>query len=68
MPRPGPLLGHIYAARGIKSRALSMYKKALELKPDHEEALRFVAENGGAEAPPGEAEGGGLLGRFFQKS
>ena len=62
------LLGHIYAARGIKSRALSMYKKALELKPDHEEALRFVAENGGAEPPPGEAEGGGLLGRFFRKS
>jgi curved DNA-binding protein CbpA len=62
------LLGHIYAKRGIKSRALSTYKKALELKPDHEEALRFVAENGGAEAPPGEAEGGGLLGRFFKKS
>ena len=62
------LLGHIYSQRGIKSRALSMYKKALELKPDHEEALRFVAENGGAEPPPGEAEGGGLLGRLFRKS
>jgi curved DNA-binding protein CbpA len=62
------LLGHIYAERGIKSRALSMYKKALELKPDHEESIRFVAENGGAEPPPGEAEGGGLLGRFFKKT
>jgi curved DNA-binding protein CbpA len=62
------LLGHIYSQRGIKSRALSMYKKALELKPDHEEALRFVAENGGAEPPPGEGEGGGLLGRIFRKS
>jgi curved DNA-binding protein CbpA len=62
------LLGHIYSQRGIKSRALSMYKKALELKPDHEEAVRFVAENSGAEPPPGEAEGGGLLGRFFRKS
>ena len=62
------LLGHIYSQRGIKSRALSMYKKALELKPDHEESVRFVAENGGAEPPPGEAEGGGLLGRFFKKS
>jgi curved DNA-binding protein CbpA len=61
------LLGHIYSQRGIKSRALSMYKKALELKPDDEAALRFVAENGGAEPPPGEAEGG-LLGRFFRKS
>ncbi|HVQ23725.1 MAG TPA: DnaJ domain-containing protein [Planctomycetota bacterium] len=62
------LLGHIYSQRGIKSRALSMYKKALELKPDHEEALRFVAENGSAEPPPGEGEGGGLLGRIFRKS
>jgi curved DNA-binding protein CbpA len=62
------LLGHIYSQRGIKSRALSMYRKALELKPDHEEAIRFVADNGGAEPPPGEAEGGGLLGRFFKKT
>jgi curved DNA-binding protein CbpA len=61
------ILGRIYAERGIKSRALSMYKKALELKPDNEEAFKFVAENGGAEPPPGEHEGGGLLGRFFKK-
>ena len=62
------LLGRIYAQREMKSRALAMYKKALELKPDNEEAFKFVAENGGADPPPGESEGGGgLLGRFFKK-
>ena len=45
-----------------------MYKKALELKPDHEEASRYLAENAGPERPPPEDEGGGgLLGRLFRK-
>jgi curved DNA-binding protein CbpA len=65
---PWALLGAIYAARGIKTRALSMYRKALELKPEHEEAGRFVAENAGAEPEPPETPGGGgLLGRLFRK-
>ena len=45
-----------------------MYKKALELKPDHEEAARYLAENAGSEPAPPEDEGGsGLLGRLFRK-
>jgi len=65
---PLALLGAIYAARGIKSRALSMYKKVLELKSDHEEAFKYVAENSSEEASPEEPEGGGgLLGRLFRK-
>ena len=64
---PLALLGSIYAARGIKSRALSMYKKVLELKSDHEEAFKYVAENSVAEPPPEEPESGGLLGRLFRK-
>ena len=46
-----------------------MYKKALELKPDHEEAFRYLAENAGPEPEPPEDEGGGggLLGRLFRK-
>jgi curved DNA-binding protein CbpA len=66
---PLALLGAIYAARGIKSRALTMYKKVLELKPDHEEAFKYLAENNPVETDPHEPEsGGGLLGRFFKKS
>ena len=62
-------LGSIYHARGMRSRALSMYKKVLELKPDHEEAFKFVAENTTSEDLPPEPEGGGggLLGRLFRK-
>jgi tetratricopeptide (TPR) repeat protein len=63
------LLGAIYAARGLRTRALSMYKKALELKPDHEEAGRYVAENAALEPRAPEPESGsGLLGRLFRKS
>jgi curved DNA-binding protein CbpA len=66
---PLALLGSIYAARGLKARALSMYKKVLELKPEHEEAFKYVAENSTPEdTPEQEGGGGGLLGRFFRKS
>ncbi len=66
---PFALLGSNYAARGLKARALSMYKKALELKPEHEEAFKYISENSTLEDTP-EQEGGGsgLLGRFFRKS
>jgi curved DNA-binding protein CbpA len=65
---PWALLGAIYAARGLRTRAVSMYKKALELKPDHEEAFRYLAENTGPEPAPAEDEGGsGLLGRLFRR-
>jgi len=67
---PWALLGSIYAGSGLKTRALSMYRKALEANPEHEEAGRYVAENGGAEPepPPDEGgSGGGLLGRLFRK-
>jgi curved DNA-binding protein CbpA len=68
-PEPCALLGAIYAARGLRTRAVSMYKKALELKPDHEEAFRYLAENAGPEPTPPEDEGGGggLFGRLFRK-
>jgi tetratricopeptide (TPR) repeat protein len=62
-------LGSIYHVRGIRTRALSMYKKVLELKPEHEEAFKFVAENTTTDDLPQEPEGGGggLLGRLFRK-
>jgi tetratricopeptide (TPR) repeat protein len=65
---PHALLGAIYAARGLKARALASYKKALELKPDHEEAFKYVAENSVPEdTDEQEGGGGGLLGRLFRK-
>jgi tetratricopeptide (TPR) repeat protein len=59
------LLGSIYEDKGIRTRALSMYKKALELKPDHEEAARYVASHPPEEPEPDEE--GGLLRKFFRK-
>lgn len=60
------LLGTIYRERGLKSRATSMFKKVLELKPDHEQALAEVGPLPAAEPAP--TGGGGLLGKFFRKS
>jgi curved DNA-binding protein CbpA len=66
---PFALLGAIYAARGLRTRAISMYKKVHELKPDHEEAFRYLAENASPDPAPAEEEGGGgLLGRLFRRS
>ena len=59
------LLGSIYRERGQKLRATSMFKKVLELKPDHEEAQAAVGPLlPPAPEPPG---GGGLLGKLFRK-
>jgi len=68
---PWALLGAIYAEKRLRTRATAMYRKALELKPDHEEAAQYLAQN----APPTESPedegggegGGGLLGRLFRK-
>jgi tetratricopeptide (TPR) repeat protein len=59
------LLGSIYENKGIRMRALSMYKKALELSPDHEEATRYVAAHPPEEPQP--EEDGGLLRKLFRK-
>jgi tetratricopeptide (TPR) repeat protein len=61
-------LAQIYKAGGLKTRTLSMLRKVLELKPEHEEAAAELA----ALAPPDEQapppEGGGLLKKLFGKS
>jgi tetratricopeptide (TPR) repeat protein len=65
-------LGHIYKGGGLKARAGSMYRKVLELQPEHEEAtlgLRDLAPPPDLETeaePP--AGGGRLLKRFFNKN
>jgi tetratricopeptide (TPR) repeat protein len=59
------LLGALYKERNLRARALSMYRKAVELKPEHEEALAQLAEL----TPPPEEEPPpdkpGLLKKFF---
>jgi tetratricopeptide (TPR) repeat protein len=70
-PEPWAMLGAIYADKGLKTRATTMYRKVLELKPDHEEAASYLAQNAPPSAPPddegGGEGGGGLLGRLFRK-
>jgi Tfp pilus assembly protein PilF len=55
-------LGHIYKAGGLRSRALGMFRKVAELKPDHEEAAAALAALG---PEPEAAEPGGLLKKLF---
>jgi hypothetical protein len=44
-----------------------MYRKVLERKPDHEEALAFLAQVAPEPEPPEEEKGGGLLGKLFRR-
>jgi curved DNA-binding protein CbpA len=62
------LLGTIYKASGLKSRAIHAFERALESKPDHEQAAAELAElqPGGPPQPP--SSGGGLLKKFFGKT
>ncbi len=67
-PDAWALLGGIYAAKGMQNRALSMYRKALELRPDHEEAAQYVAAHNLAEEPVSPPrEGAGLFRKLFRK-
>lgn len=61
------LLGGIYRDMGLRARATAMFRKVLELKPDHEGALAEIGPLP-AEAPvPPEGGGGGLFGKLFRK-
>jgi len=66
-PETWALLGDIYAQKGLRTRAVTMYRKVLELKPDHEEAAQYVAANAPGPEPPEDEGGSGLLGRLFKK-
>jgi curved DNA-binding protein CbpA len=63
------VLGTIYKASGLRSRAVTMFRKAVELKPEHEEAaaeLKALAPEPEpvAEEPP---PSGGLLKKLFRR-
>jgi tetratricopeptide (TPR) repeat protein len=62
------LLGGIYAEKAMHNRALSMYRKALELRPEHEEAARYIATHGTADEPAARPPEGGILRRLFRRS
>lgn len=64
---PLALLAGIYRDNGLRVRALSTYRRVLELAPDHEEAARYVSENAPAPAPVDDGGGGGLLKKLFRK-
>jgi tetratricopeptide (TPR) repeat protein len=55
-------LGQLYKAGGLRSRAVSMFRKVLELKPENEEAL---AELSAAALEPEATETGGFLKKLF---
>jgi tetratricopeptide (TPR) repeat protein len=67
-PDAWALLGGIYADKGMLNRALTMYRKALELRPEHEEAARYVATHAAAEEPSARPPEGGILRRLFRRS
>jgi curved DNA-binding protein CbpA len=61
------LLGGFYRERGLKTRAASMYRRVLELRPDDKEAAEVLAElDPEAELPPSD-EPGGFLKKIFRR-
>src|SRR5262249_12035111 len=61
------MLGSIYKAGGLKARSESMFRKVLELQPEHEGA---IGELGSIPPEPDGEEGGGgggLMKKFFKK-
>jgi hypothetical protein len=60
------VLGSIYAGNGMRTRACSMYRKVLELKPQHEEASSYLAAHG-ADDPESPEDSSGMLRRLFRR-
>jgi len=56
------VLGAVYRAGGLESRATAMYRKALELRPDSKEALEALGEPATPPSSPGQ-----FLKRLFRK-
>jgi hypothetical protein len=59
------VLGGIYRSGGLNSRAITVFRKVLELSPDHEEALAHL-EAINTEGLPGRQKEG-LITKFFKK-
>jgi curved DNA-binding protein CbpA len=61
------LLGGLYRQQDLRSRAASMYRRVLELQPDHKDAAEALAELGPKEKPPTPDKGGGFLKKIFRR-
>jgi curved DNA-binding protein CbpA len=63
------LLGAIYKTTGLKARAASMYRRALEIRPESEESAAALTELGvGPAEPPPPPGPGSFLKKLFKKS
>jgi tetratricopeptide (TPR) repeat protein len=62
------LLGQVYKERGLKARALSMLRKAVELEPDNEQANAELASLATEAPAPPAPEGRGLIKKLFGRS
>jgi len=62
------LLGQVYKERGLKARALSMLRKAVELDPENEQANAELATLPVEPAPPPPPASGGILKKLFGRS
>jgi tetratricopeptide (TPR) repeat protein len=60
------LLGNLYKNGGLRSRAISTFRKVLDLKPDHEDALGALTELTPEEPEPGPS--GGFIKKIFGRS
>jgi DnaJ-domain-containing protein 1 len=57
------LLGNLYKSGGLRSRAVTMFRKVLDLNPEHEEALAQLSQIVPEEPEPG--PGGGFIKKIF---
>ena len=61
------LLANIYKTGGLRSRAVGMFRKVLDLNPDHQEAAAQLAELAPDEPEPGPG-GTGFIKKIFGRS
>ena len=62
------VLGELYAGQGLRSRAASAFRRALEIQPDRQDAASALTALGPVEpSEDPEDEGGGFLRKLFGK-
>jgi tetratricopeptide (TPR) repeat protein len=61
------VLGELYARQGLRSRAASAFRRALELQPDRQDAASALAALGPEDQPEEPEDDGGFLKKLFGK-
>ena len=62
------LLASIYAEKSMRNRACSMYRKVLELRPEHDEAAVTWLPTAPRKHSPATEDSSGVLRRLFRRS